>query len=1123
MMRHLNGLFLALLAIGIFLQACSNDPKPDEKGQTPNEQQPVKDPLFVYMDPGTTGIDFSNVIKEDFDDNIIKNSYLYNGGGVAIADFDQDGLQDVYFTATQQDNKLYHNKGNFKFEDITDRAGVAAKGGNKTGVTIVDINQDGYPDIYVCRTGLQVNDARRNLLYVNNKDLTFTESGAAYNLNDISPSNQANFFDYDNDGDLDMYLLNHPVDFQNVNRIFVKEEGAKKIPNMNPKTEYDTDRLYRNDGNGKFTDVSKDAGIYNRAWGLSVTVSDFNGDGNLDVFVGNDYIEPDFLYINNGNGTFTENAQKYFPHMSNHTMGVDIADYNNDEKVDVVALDMIAEDNYRQKTLMTTMVYDRYNTLNSFGYGKQLMRNVLQINQGDGSFQDIGTLAGVSNTDWSWCPLLADFDHDSWKDLYITNGYRRDVSDLDYLHFTVDSINKIGGLKPGVIEFDDFLKIVPSQKLQNYMFCNKANMSFDNVTRDWGFNKPSWSNGAAYGDLDNDGDLDIVVNNIDDPAFVYQNTAVQKQKGNYLQVKLKGASPNVDATGAKGRVTLDDGSTQYLELTPTRGFLSSSEPIFQFGLGAKNVTSLEVEFPGKKYIKIDNPTVNERLVVDIKDAAAGSLPKLNKGGMYFTDNSASTLDFRHVEDDYDDFKSNVLLPHRLSDLGPALATGDVNGDGRDDVFLGGAANSIGGVYTQSANGNFSKTKQPALEADAKYEDVAATLFDADGDGDQDLYVVSGGNSYPDKDPNYQDRLYINDGKGNFSASDLLPAINSSGGCVVAHDYDKDGDLDLFVGGRNRPGYYPMAPTSYVLTNDKGKFYDETKNVAPELANIGMVTGIAFADIFPGDEVDEMVVVGYWMDVTVFNYENGTYQKVDGTSMGLGKTSGWWNSLTVADIDGDGDQDIIAGNLGLNTRLQATSEHPIIMYAKDFDGNGQIDPVMSWWQDGKRYPLPTKDLLIKQMAGKKRKFIRYETYAKATIDEVFSEKELQDAMELPAYTFANTWFKNDGNGKFEAIPLPRAAQKAPANAILLDDVDGNGSQDIILVGNQYGLEIETGPIDGNKGVLILNDKGTFTVVSNADSGLDASGYVKNAAIIRSGKGEKIILARNDETAKVISIK
>lgn len=1122
MMRQLQGLYVVMFAFILISQACSTDSNTENTGQSPDVKQPVTDPLFEYMDPAITGIDFANVIKEDFDDNIIKNSYLYNGGGVAIADFDQDGLQDIYFTATQEDNKLYHNKGDFKFEDITVAAGVAAKGGNKTGVTIVDINQDGYPDIYVCRTGLQVDDARRNLLYINNKDLTFTESGNAYNLNDISPSNHANFFDYDNDGDLDMYLLNHPVDFQNVNRIFVQQVGTKKVPNMNPKTEYDSDRLYRNDGNGKFTDVSKEAGIHNRAWGLSVTVSDFNGDNRLDVFVGNDYIEPDFLYINNGDGTFSEKAKEYFPHMSNHTMGVDIADYNNDEKVDVVALDMIAEDNYRQKTLMTTMVYDRYNTLNSFGYGKQLMRNVLHMNQGDGTFQDVGTLAGVSNTDWSWCPLLADFDHDTWKDLYVTNGYRRDVSDLDYLHFTVDSINKIGGLKPGVIDFDDFLKIVPSQKLQNYMFCNKANMAFENVTHEWGFNKPSWSNGAAYGDMDNDGDLDLIVNNIDEPAFVYKNTAVQKQKGNYLQVKLKGAAPNVDATGAKARITLEDGNTQYLELTPTRGFLSSSESIFQFGLGNKDVSKVEIEFPGKKYLAVENPPVNQRLTVDIKDASSGTLPKLEKKESFFADSENDGLDFTHVEDDFDDFKRNVLLPHRLSDLGPALATGDINGDGRIDVFLGGATNSAGKIYTQTSKGTFSESKQTVFETDAKYEDIGATFFDADGDGDQDLYVVSGGNSYPDKDLNYQDRLYLNDGRGNLSASDALPQINASGAVVKAYDYDGDGDLDLFVGGRNRPGYYPLTPESMVLTNENGKFTKQTATVAPAFQNIGMVTDIAFGDVLGADNIDEMIVVGYWMNVSIFKKENGKYTLVEGNN-GLEKSSGWWNSVALSDIDGDGDQDILAGNLGLNTRLRATAENPIILHAKDFDGNGQIDPVMSWYQDGKRYPLPTKDLLIKQMAGKKRKFIRYETYAKATIDEVFSERELQDALELPAHTFANSWFRNNGDGTFEEIPLPRAAQKAPANAILLKDVDGNGTDDIILVGNQHGLEIETGPVDGSNGVLILNNNGELSVMSNIKSGLNASGYVKNASIVKTSQGDKIILARNGEQAKVITIK
>ncbi|MFQ5446368.1 MAG: VCBS repeat-containing protein [Saprospiraceae bacterium] len=1107
---------LAVLAILLFLNACK-----EEAPQTVAVPEPElpSDPHFELMPSGKTGLHFLNRITETFQNNILNNSYLYNGGGVAIIDVNNDGLADVYLTATQEANRLFLNKGNFQFEEITATAGVAAQGGTKTGVTVVDINTDGFQDLYVCRSGMQPTAGRANLLFINNGDLTFTESAAAYGLDDRSASNHANFFDYDLDGDLDMYLLNHPVAFKDVNIVSVRQEGDEFIRNTAPHDEWESDKLFRND-NGKFKDVSAAAGIANRAWGLSATVSDFNGDRYPDIFVGNDYIEPDLLYINNRNGTFSEQMDRYFRHISNHTMGADIADFNNDGLIDVVALDMIAEDNLRQKELMTTMLVDRYNNLVKYHYGHQLMRNVLQLNTGatpggGDTFSDISLMAGVSNTDWSWSPLLADFDNDGFKDLHITNGYRRDVSNLDYLTYTVDSVMKHGGLTTkNFPTIDDYLNLVPATPLQNYMFKNEDGLHFSNVTHTWGMSGKGFSNGSAYADLDNDGDLDLLTNNIIDEASVYRNLSVEKTTGHWLQIKLKGRRKNPGGIGVRVRIYYGDGRVQYEEMTPTHGFFSSSEYLLHFGLGdVQNVDKLEVQWPPDGRVQtLENVPANQRITLSYVDAEAGKWEEPAPATPLFAAAKNTGIDFRHLEEEFVDFQREPLLPHKFSTRGPNIAVADVNGDGLDDFYVGGAVNNSGALFVQQPNSTFSRSSEDTWVRDASYEDLGGSFFDADGDGDADLYVASGGSFFDAGSLNYQDRLYLNDGHGNFAkATGALPKITTSGSCVVPYDFDGDGDLDVFVGGLVVPGKYPLAPKTLLLQNNGGQFTDVCPKAAPGLSEIGMVNDMCWADL-DGDSVAELLVVGEWLPVTVFKNKNGRLENAT-ASFGLENTTGWWNCIAAADMDGDGDPDLIAGNMGLNSRLKASPEEPLRLFAKDFDGNKTIDPVLAYYNHGKLYPVAQRDMLTRQVPSLAKKFLRFSMYGRAIFDEVFPKNERRGALEFDAKTFASTYFENQ-NGSFVAHTLPAQVQLAPVNRILTGDFNGDGLADLLMAGNSYSPDVETGRYDAGNGTLLTGDgHGGFSFVPNVESGFWATKEARDLAVVKLADGKSLFLVAN----------
>jgi len=1140
--------FLASFVVSTaILSSCTekNDSNfdPDSTGE---ETLTASDPLLKLLSAEESGIDFVNHIDETFENNVTAHINVANGGGVAIADINNDSLPDVYLVSSTGKNKLFLNQGSMKFKDITDAAGVGSEDGFEINATTVDINNDGYLDFYVCRAGPVENEARRNRLYVNNKDMTFTERSKEYGLDDISACTGANFFDYDNDGDLDLYLLNYPTDFSFTSRIeaMADPNGPGMIPKLEPKHPLDTDRLYRNDGppeNGKggFKDVSKEAGIWNFAYGLSVSVEDFNGDGWMDVYVGNDFIQPDLLYINNHDGTFTDRLSEYMRHTSQHTMGTELADFDNDGLFDIFAVDMLANNNFRTKTTVNNNSQGKYSSLVSNGYFEPVVRNVLQHNNGNGTFSDVACLANVFKTDWSWSGLFADFDNDGLKDLFVSNGYRREITNSDFINFTFAEIkNKNIPLEQQYKSVYDFLNLIPIYKLRNYYFRNEGNMKFENMAGKWMTVEPSWSNGAAYADLDRDGDLDYLVNNIDDPAFVYENLARQKTDANYLQCKLLGSEKNKMATGAFVTIYYGD-QMQYVRISPTQGIFSAIEHLVHFGLGkVQKVDRLQVRWPDGKAQTLTNVPVNQRLTLRYSDANETAPPRpvpLPTSTLMKDETQAAAIDFKHEENDFNDFESFFMNPWKLSELGPLMAPGDVNGDGLTDFYIGNAFNKPGGLYLQQTNGKFTPFSTETWATDSHYEDSGATFFDVDLDGDLDLYVVSGGIEAIFSDTAglkglspWAHRLYINrisEGAG-FTGIGLttgvgkaIPRMEDIALRMAPFDYDTDGDLDLFIGGRISAINYPTLPHSYVLRNDRGKFTDVTAQVAPEFGKVGMVTDMVWANV-DGEPAVELVMVGEFMPVTIFKNTGGVLKKMDNQQLGLAKSNGLWNRLQIADLDGDGDLDLVTGNFGLNSRYVASEQYPITFYANDFDKNGSIDPVLCYYENGKQYPFVQKDVIIKQMPFLKKRYIYAKDYGMATISDIFPKKDLDAALALNLYVMETSWWENQG-GKFIRHSLPVQTQISPIFGILIHDFNGDGKLDILMAGNKYGMEVETNRCDAGNGTFLAGDgKGNFNYVSNTKSGFWASKEARDLALLQAPNGKyKVIVSNNHDKLQV----
>lgn len=1066
--------------------------------------------VFKRMPSSRTGISFNNHIVEDDQYNVQQYMNIYTGAGVAVGDINNDGLTDLYFSGNMVSGQLYLNGGNLEFEDITKISGLENHSWG-TGAVMVDIDQDGWMDIYVCVSGGAPEEERRNLLYINNGDNTFNERARAYNIDDTRQTMHASFLDFDKDGDLDLFLLINQAAYEHqVNVIRIKDINDETIS---------ADVLYRNNGDGTFTDVSAQAGIVVDGYGLGVAISDINQDGWPDIYISNDFIGSDVLYINNMDGTFSDQAANYFKHTSYAGMGNDIADFNNDGLVDIIVLDMRPEDNLRQKLIITSRSYDQFQRLLTSGYQPQYSRNTLQLNRGYGRFSEIGFLSGISSTDWSWSALLADYDNDGDRDLFVTNGFLRDLGNLDYIHHQSVYNNPFGKVEIKLENKRMAIKSLPGAALRDYLFENNGDLTFTDRSLEWGIDHPGYSHGAVYVDLDNDGDLELVINNVNEEAHVYENRTSQLLNRNYIQVTLEGNRPNLNGIGAKLWIKTDN-STQYYEHYLYRGYESSVDPIIHFGLDSVRIIDrLEIEWPDGKYQVLKNVTANQLLKLSYRQASHRPpvQPTISLVPMLEEVTDTLNIYYEHQEDHYVDFKAQPLIPHQHSKGGPGIAIGEVNSDGLDDFYVGGASGYPGYLYLQQTSGLF---EAKPFNKDSGAEDMGSLFFDADLDGDLDLYIVSGGSSLPSGSEKYQDRLYLNDGMGNFTKSEAaLPVISASGSSVIAGDYDRDGDLDLFIGGRIVPQEYPMPARSYILRNEtlpgnQGNtkeeiFTDVTDEVAPELSLTGLVTSALWTD-YDNDGWLDLIVVGEFMPIRFYHNQKGIF--TDTESSGLSNSSGWWNSLASGDFDEDGDIDYLAGNLGLNSRYQAGPMEPLSIYANDYDNNGRIDPVMCYFIQGENYIAHSRDDIISQINAMQTRFRTYKDYAQVTFDESFLPSELSSAYVVQSNTFKSSYIENLGDGKFSIRALPIEAQFAPVYGMTAMDYNQDGHLDVLLVGNSYATEVTTGRYDASIGVYLEGDgQGGLLPVSNQKSGFFVDGDAKGLGKLLSRDGSVLTIA------------
>jgi hypothetical protein len=1097
-----------LILSALFIFSC-------KKEKAPNIEESVsKQKLFTSVSAKETGVDFINVLEETIDANYFQYNYMYIGGGVASGDINNDGLVDLFFTSNSNENKLYLNKGDFKFEDITKEAGIPHEKGFDTGVNFVDINNDGFIDIYISRGGwLDEANKFANQLFINNGDLTFSEKAVEFGLADANRTIQTLFFDYDNDNDLDAYVTNAPdIINRNQTEIFNLKEIQKNPETLKLKG---SDRLYNNDGTGHFTDVSIEAGIMpEMAFGLNTEVIDFNNDGWLDIYVNNDFNMPDFAFLNNGDGTFTESAEKLVKHMSFNSMGGDVADINNDGFLDLMTVDMNPKDYIRSKTTMGMTSISKFKKMTSSGYHYQYMHNMLQINNGDGSFREVSKMADIGDTDWSWALLFADFDLDGLNDIFVTNGVFRDVIDRDSNKAIVAQLKK-KNRKPTKEDFLTYAKMLPQQKLINYFFKNNGDFTFEDTSSKWVDDSPSFSNGAVYADLDNDGDLDIVINNINDNATILKNNAKELDKGNYLQISFVGPENNVFGIGTKVSLLFEDGSTMVRQLINARGFLSAVSNKLHFGVGpATSIKNLEIVWQDGKTQKLINIKVNQKLQIKYEDAT-------KKRSLHFTASPQPKLfeklasPYKHIDPSFNDYDLQVLLPHKLSQTGPGIAVADINNDGIEDVFIGGGRSQPGQIFIGEKSGTFKKINNRIFNLDKIYEDVSACFFDADNDGDQDLYVVSGSYEFYRNPRMLQDRLYLNNGKGNFrKTKKSLPEMHSAGAVVIPSDFDNDGDLDLFFGGRVIPANYPHAPKSTLLINNNGNFSDQTEKLAPDLLNIGMVIDAKWFDIDNDKDLD-LIVTGEWMGIEVLLNDSGKFKKTSRYKT-LQNTKGWWNKILVADIDNDGDDDIIAGNLGLNYKFHATDEKPFHVYFSDFDYNGTQDILLAKYYNNKQVPVRGKECTAQQMPHLQSKIKSYRDFASRDLEGIIGPS-IKRASHYEVNEFRSGLFINTGNDNYSFQPFGNQVQQSPINSIVYYDFNGDNKKDLLLAGNNYQSEVETTRADSGIGNLLLGDgHGAYNSLNHLESGFFADKDVRDVVLINTGSLRLLLVINNNDS-------
>ena len=1101
--------FYSLLFISLVCAFCTNNTKLEKQqlDLTSVVVEEKKEPIFSLVPSNQSGINFTNFNKENNDYNYFAYEYFYNGGGVATADFNNDGLLDIVFTANMASNKLYVNKGNFSFQDITTTAGINSNTQDWcTGVSIIDINGDGYQDIFISRSGWFENDQQNklsNLLFVNNKDLTFTESATKYGFTDQSRSNQACFFDMDNDGDLDMYLINNPKEHTKTREY---QNGDIRLVDVGS-TYQDSDKLYENK-NGTYVDITKKAGLVNSDYGLGIVAADLNQDGYQDLYIANDYSKPDAILINNGNKTFANATDQTLKHMSKFSMGVDIADINNDGLLDIFNSEMLGQDNYSKKVNMASMNPKLYWGFVASGYHYQDMHNSLQLNNGNNTFSEISWMANVAETDWSWCPLIADFDNDGYKDIFVTNGIKREV-------FNKDFNNKQGkGLTENPALFEGAINFLPAKKSFNAMFKNNGDLTFTDSAMDWGLKTQAFnSNGAAYADLDNDGDLDLILNNMEDKAAVYKNNASKQNNALTLTVTNNGKI----AYGATA--TLKDGVNQQVsQITNTRGFQSVSDHRIHFGVGNKSkIDSILITWPNTKKSWHTNLSVNTNHQIRYEDITAVNPANKKPTTLFKNVTREIGLTSKHQENEFDDYIKEILLPHKLSQEGPFIEVADVNGDGLDDFYQGNGVGHSGVLYLQTTNGSFKKSKQRAFVKDKMSEDLGVLFFDFDQDGDQDLYVVSGSNEHALTSTLQLDRLYKNDGKGNFTkTSGIIPSIYASGSCVKAADIDNDGDVDLFIGGFQTPGNYPQGGESQLLINNNGVFKNEIVSRTDGMSSIGMVKDAVFADI-NNDNQQDLILVGHWMAIEIYINNNGAFtnqSKKFGTQQGVG----WWNTITATDIDNDGNLDLLAGNLGTNSKHKATNEQPFVIMAKDFDSNGTNDIALGYYNDNQLYPVRGLQCSSEQVPSIKANVSSYAEFGSLTFDQVYSNFDTNNAEIHKATYFESAMLLNQNN-QFTFKALPKRSQVAPTNGILVLDIDSNGTDEIITVGNHYPVEVETGRYDAHIGSVMTSD---FNTISLQKSGFFNDKDARDIDVITIKGVKHIMVSNNRDTIEFFKL-